>query len=361
MMIEYEGREDVLIGHLSSLLAAKDRDAPPPGSDTDDDEVEEEQRESGDFSLTTISTSASTLGTVGERDSSGTLGMSVDGAGEGRDSSDSDGTGGPEGVVAEPAVRSASLAVAAAGGSAAAAAAAMLAKEEDDDDDSDSSSAGSSEWSSEDGFSSSDMSFKTNDTDKSNPTSLDGLVVPPPVRPPPGAAPVLDPAGAGRGGGAALSSVTATELDAAIEAGDWAAVGATAALIASPARGSPPGDLDSNLSNMGASHLTASSNEEQQVEELEKLVEAGNWEAVMAAANRFDDASTDNTDNTDADCDKSRLSLTDLSATSTDVYAAHQSMEDSPPTSDQDIGDLSETIAEIAELVERVVPDELGT
>ena len=82
MMIEYEGREDVLIGHLSSLLAAKDRDAPPPGSDTDDDEVEEEQRESGDFSLTTISTSASTLGTVGERDSSGTLGMSVDGAGE---------------------------------------------------------------------------------------------------------------------------------------------------------------------------------------------------------------------------------------------------------------------------------------
>ena len=59
-----------------------------------------------------------------------------------------------------------------------------------------------------------------------------------------------------------------------------------------------------------------SSNWEQQVDKLEQLVEAGNREAVMAAANRFNDASTDNTD---VDCERSRQSLTDNSTTSADV------------------------------------------
>ena len=54
MMIEYEGREDVLIGHLSGLLAAGE--APSVSDDDDDyyddDDEEEQGREGGNILMT---------------------------------------------------------------------------------------------------------------------------------------------------------------------------------------------------------------------------------------------------------------------------------------------------------------------
>ncbi|KAL3933235.1 MAG: hypothetical protein SGBAC_010482 [Bacillariaceae sp.] len=86
------------------------------------------------------------------------------------------------------------------------------------------------------------------------------------------------------------SSVTRADLDSAIEAGDWAAVGATAALLAAAS--------DSNsyssrsLTNPGTSTRdgtsTVSSFEAAHVAELDHLVDAGDWEGVVLAAARFE-------------------------------------------------------------------------
>ncbi|CAJ1941329.1 unnamed protein product [Cylindrotheca closterium] len=86
------------------------------------------------------------------------------------------------------------------------------------------------------------------------------------------------------------SSVTRADLDSAIESGDWAAVGATAALLAAAS--------DSNsyssrsLTNPGTStrdgSSTVSSFDAAHVAELDHLVDAGDWEGVVLAAARFE-------------------------------------------------------------------------
>ncbi|KAL3913686.1 MAG: hypothetical protein SGARI_000531 [Bacillariaceae sp.] len=81
---------------------------------------------------------------------------------------------------------------------------------------------------------------------------------------------------------ASLNS-TYSELDDAIQKGDWAAVGVTAALLASQSHddgsthGSKPRGLDKDASL-----------NPQRAAELDALVEAGDWEGVVAAAARFD-------------------------------------------------------------------------
>ena len=78
--------------------------------------------------------------------------------------------------------------------------------------------------------------------------------------------------------------MTYSELDQAIQKGDWAAVGVTAALLASQSfdSRSAAGTPKSQNSNMSASINPS------RAAELDRLVEAGDWEGVVAAAAKYD-------------------------------------------------------------------------
>jgi hypothetical protein len=112
---------------------------------------------------------------------------------------------------------------------------------------------------------------------------------------------------------------TREDLDAAIEAGDWGAVGATAALLANSS------DHDSGSEKMlTAKESNVSDLENSRTNELDRLVEAGDWEGVVMAAAQFEG-------------DSDGGSLNDS--------RNHQSKE--------------EIRAEVETLVKRVVPDEI--
>ena len=75
---------------------------------------------------------------------------------------------------------------------------------------------------------------------------------------------------------------TYSELDDAIQKGDWAAVGVTAALLASQSQ-------DDSTSEGGKLKVNKKASlNPQRAAELDALVEAGDWEGVVAAAARFD-------------------------------------------------------------------------
>merc|ERR1711957_847613 len=96
------------------------------------------------------------------------------------------------------------------------------------------------------------------------------------------------------------------------------------------------------------SNMSMTSNDESQVHKLEQLVEAGNWEEVMAHANKIDDVSTDH-------------SMSDNSMRSADSVQ-QLSPVSSPGSTGHVVGegrDILDIVTEIAELVEMVVPDEL--
>lgn len=125
-------------------------------------------------------------------------------------------------------------------------------------------------------------------------------------------------------------SVTRADLDNAIEAGDWAAVGATAALLAAASdSNSYSSRSHTNPTRDGAS--TVSSFEAAHVAELDHLVDAGDWEGVVLAAARFE-ASTVASDS------ESRMSSS---------LASSQRKQ-------------QEFRAQVEELVQRVAPEESG-
>jgi len=86
------------------------------------------------------------------------------------------------------------------------------------------------------------------------------------------------------------------ELDIAIEAGDWGHVGALAAVLAAEGRRTPPQGVKSPRSitsgdgassrSRGAS--TGQSMDRARAAEIDKLVEAGDWQGVVLAAARFE-------------------------------------------------------------------------
>ena len=80
---------------------------------------------------------------------------------------------------------------------------------------------------------------------------------------------------------------TYSELDDAIQKGDWAAVGVTAALLASQAY---TDDNTAGSSKQSASRLRRPNTDlnPERAAELDRLVETGDWEGVVAAAAKFD-------------------------------------------------------------------------
>eukprot|EP00573_Skeletonema_grethae_P004754 CAMPEP_0201704798 /NCGR_PEP_ID=MMETSP0578-20130828/43943_1 /ASSEMBLY_ACC=CAM_ASM_000663 /TAXON_ID=267565 /ORGANISM="Skeletonema grethea, Strain CCMP 1804" /LENGTH=358 /DNA_ID=CAMNT_0048192897 /DNA_START=17 /DNA_END=1091 /DNA_ORIENTATION=- len=142
--------------------------------------------------------------------------------------------------------------------------------------------------------------------------------------------------------------MTKEDLDAAIEAGDWNAVGATAALLAGRSferKDSESGNSmqsDSDKSESVSLSSTDYSDKDRAVE-FEKLIEAGDWKAVMAIASEFEGAGESGSFNlsklSDMEYDSSRrLSSSDINEQDNQALTKRQ---------------------EIEELVRRVVPDEI--
>ena len=376
MMLEYEGREEILIGHLSTMLAAKNKES-ASGTDTDTDtELDDsEQRESNltDFSLSTNSstyrssesTDGLTLSTNSASLRSSYNPVYAEGGGD-RSSPAEQGEGDAKKE------KRASHVIQEAGGSASAAAALALFSTKsaradfDARSHSSSSDAGSSDWSSDDGLSSLDTSSFTTGSVMSDSEMQQAATAAQTLSSIGNASKVSQRVGGLRGNSNPMfvpvdnpatgdedgnrvdetSAATKKDLDSAIQAGDWRAVGATAALIAnvSPAKS---GD------DLHASTMSVTSHEKHQVQELEQLVEEGNWEAVMAAASRFESASE--AGSLAGSLMESRQSLLDDS----EHDSEHDQVDDllSPHSSPESNGD-AKIRAQIEQLVNEVVPDE---
>lgn len=136
----------------------------------------------------------------------------------------------------------------------------------------------------------------------------------------------------------AQGQVTREDLNAAIEAGDWAVVGATAALLADSTGGvmdmSISGSEYGDLSLHTRDTMSEISDNDDRAKELDRLVETGDWEGVVMAAAQFE-GSLDGQDST------------------SEVYSSKNKSRTSAR-------DKAEIRSEVERLVRRVVPDEIG-
>ena len=132
--------------------------------------------------------------------------------------------------------------------------------------------------------------------------------------------------------------MTREDLNAAIEAGDWAVVGSTAALLADSTGGvadiSISGSEYGDLSLHTRDTMSEISDSDDRVKELDRLVETGDWGGVVLAAAQFE-GSSDRHDDSSAQ------------------YSSIRTSQTSPR-------DKAEIRSEVEKLVRRVVPDEIG-
>ena len=136
----------------------------------------------------------------------------------------------------------------------------------------------------------------------------------------------------------AQGQVTREDLNAAIEAGDWAVVGATAALLAD----STGGIMDLSISGSDYGDLSLHTREtmseisetDDRAKELDRLVETGDWEGVVMAAAQFE-GSLDGEDS------------------NSEVYSSKITIQSRAK-------EKAEIRSEVERLVRRVVPDEIG-
>mmetsp|Transcript_23767 Transcript_23767/g.65923 ORF Transcript_23767/g.65923 Transcript_23767/m.65923 type:complete len:951 (+) Transcript_23767:245-3097(+) len=143
--------------------------------------------------------------------------------------------------------------------------------------------------------------------------------------------------------------VTRDDLDSAIEAGDWAAVGATAALLAaasdSQSFSSKSEQYTGTRSRSGSS---VSSLDVARAAELDHLVDAGDWEGVVLAAAKYEG-------------DESKDSLPSASISGSDTRS---NADTAGQTADSSVGSSKglkrqEYRAIVEDLVQRVVPEEI--
>ncbi len=142
--------------------------------------------------------------------------------------------------------------------------------------------------------------------------------------------------------------VTRDDLDSAIEAGDWAAVGATAALLAaasdSQSYSSKSEQYTGTRSRSGSS---VSSLDVARAAELDHLVDAGDWEGVVLAAAKYEG------DESKGSLPSASISGSDKSNADTAGQTADSSVASSKGLKQQ------EYRAIVEDLVQRVVPEEI--
>lgn len=144
-----------------------------------------------------------------------------------------------------------------------------------------------------------------------------------------------------------VPEVTREDLDLAIEAGDWAAVGATAALLAAASDSQSVSSRSRTSMSRGGSSI--SSLDAARAAELDHLVDAGDWEGVVVAAAKFESAE-------DQSASKSSASQTSRTGGGSSAFSgASTTLSDSPSkTAKRD-----EIREEVENLVRRVVPEEI--
>jgi hypothetical protein len=127
--------------------------------------------------------------------------------------------------------------------------------------------------------------------------------------------------------------VSRADLDRAIEAGDWSAVGATAALLAVTSKSSSK--LENESEQESRSTISHESSSTSNSKGLDDLLAAGNWEGVVLAAAKIEEESSQANRSSDED-------------TTSSGHTGGSKGE----------RDLNEIRSEVEFLVRRVVPDE---
>jgi hypothetical protein len=160
------------------------------------------------------------------------------------------------------------------------------------------------------------------------------------------------------------------QLESHIEAGDWAAVGATAALLAA-ASDSASGTTSASNSRAGRSRSWDGSVDQggdaRRAAELDRLVDKGDWDGLVAAASRYEASSSVD--------DENNQNISTVSSPRTASSASSGSVASGSDTGTGTIGSPSyestisdsqgrsqrrnEIRAEVEALVRRVVPEEI--
>ena len=136
----------------------------------------------------------------------------------------------------------------------------------------------------------------------------------------------------------AQNRVTREDLNAAIEAGDWAVVGATAAQLADTDHSSESEHRGPPSTQTSESFQTESSESNHRAAELDRMVEHGDWEGVVLAAAQFEGSSSIQGEDED-----------------TQFSSNVSTSENGSPSAEE----KEEIRAEVERLVRRVVPDEI--
>lgn len=207
------------------------------------------------------------------------------------------------------------------------------------------SDAGSSGWSSREGLSSleessnADQESKASDAASSTPSITPSL-------PREDTLESADPDGAGL-------HLTYSELDQAIQKGDWAAVGVTAALLASQSNADSLSSPEKKVNFTGDLPPNKAA-------ELDRLVEAGDWAGVVAAAAKFDaqESQQGSVGSVRSDHGSSAGSVFSGSGTAPTIGSGAFTTGTSNSDSGSRVKKLDELRAEVEMLVEKVVPEE---
>ena len=153
-------------------------------------------------------------------------------------------------------------------------------------------------------------------------------------------------------------AVSRNDLDNAIEAGDWAAVGATAALLAAASDSQSASSRSrASRSNAGQSQGTSvSSVDAARAAELDHLVDAGDWEGVVLAAAKFESQEGSVKSGTASSVRSSSVGSETRSGTGSGFTP---SVSTSVSESASKARKRDEIRQEVEALVRRVVPEEL--
>lgn len=151
------------------------------------------------------------------------------------------------------------------------------------------------------------------------------------------------------------------ELEAAIQNGEWSLVGATAAIIAQAPADFVSNDMNTTFSS-ALSSVGASPRKSERAMELDKLVEAGDWEGVVLAAAKFE-TEDDRDIVTEGSASMSEgqqfLAARSLAILSDGNSTNSPSVSTNISESASNMQKRAEIRAEVEELVSRVVPDEI--
>ena len=146
--------------------------------------------------------------------------------------------------------------------------------------------------------------------------------------------------------------MTREDLDSAIESGDWAAVGATAALLAAASDSQSFSSKSRYTNTSSRNGSSVSSFDAARAAELDHLVDAGDWEGVVLAAAKFEASEETSTNGGGS---KTGSSARSDNETTSSGRSPGTSISETPSK----VARRDEIREEVEALVRRVVPEEI--